>query len=151
MNQLILVADDDARNVKLIVDLLTFKNFPVIQALNGREALELAKSRKPGLILMDIQMPVLDGFVVVQMLKSDPETAGIPVWALTSYAMPGDDRRICEAGCDLYISKPLDVRAFLALVEKHFAERQPPELLGSDLSPDSPPVAQGGILHGATP
>ena len=117
----ILIVEDDALSRKLLSDLLTLKGYEVLEADNGESGMELACAHTPGLILMDIQMPVMDGFNVVQVLKGNPQTRALTIWALTSYAMPGDEDRIRAKGCDGYFTKPLDLRDLLAHIEHHFA------------------------------
>lgn len=119
----ILIAEDDARNLILMKDILELKGCRVMTAGNGREAVDKARQIVPDLILMDMQMPVMDGFEAVELLKADERTRRISVWALTSYVMPGDEKRIRAVGCDGYITKPIDVKAFL---------RRVTQLLGSE-------------------
>lgn len=106
MGRAILVADDDADNRTIASDALQAAGFEVLAASDGHEAIELAVSRKPELILLDLSMPKLDGWQAVRRLKTIAETRGIPVIAFTAHAMTGDDRKAREAGCDDYISKP---------------------------------------------
>ncbi len=120
MKPTILIVEDDSRNRKLLTDLLTLKGYAVLDAPNGSTGIGLARAHSPGLILMDIQMPEMDGFEVVRILKGDPQTRALIVWALTSYAMPGDEDRIRAKGCDGYFTKPLDLRDLLARIERHF-------------------------------
>jgi two-component system cell cycle response regulator DivK len=124
MKMKILVAEDDTKNLILMNDILEFKGYHVVAATNGREAVEKAGEILPDLILMDMQMPVMDGFEAVKRLKADKRTQLIPVWALTSYAMPGDEKRILAIGCDGYITKPLDVKLFMERVAKFFNSRE---------------------------
>lgn len=119
----ILIAEDDSRNMLLMKDVLELKGYHLLQAANGREAVERARQALPQLILMDMQMPVMDGFEAVRILKKDERTRAIPIWAFTSYAMPGDERRIREAGCDAYITKPVRLKDLLRLVQQHFESR----------------------------
>ena len=123
MSYTILVAEDDPQNRKLFRDILALRDYTVLEAENGREAVELARKHAPDLLLLDIQMPVLDGFEVVKILKQDAATASIPVWALTSYAMPGDDAKIRQAGCDEHVTKPVDVSDFLHRVDTYFRDK----------------------------
>ena len=106
----ILVVEDNALNMELITDILEAHEYRVIQATTGTEAIELAKQDRPALILMDIQLPGLDGLTVTGVLKDDPEIRDVPVVALTAHAMRGDEERARQAGCDGYISKPIDTR-----------------------------------------
>ena len=117
MKHTILVVEDDPRNRKLLVDLLTVKGYGVFEAHDGCEGVEQACRHLPDLILMDIQMPLKDGFEATRTLKSDARTRDIPVWALTSYAMAGDAARIIADGCDVCITKPFDVPALLRRIE----------------------------------
>jgi len=117
MKHTILVVEDDPRNRKLLVDLLTVKGYAVIVAHNGSEGVEQACQHLPELILMDIQMPLMDGYEATRKLKGDARTRDIPVWALTSYAMAGDAARILAAGCDFCITKPFDVPGLLRRIE----------------------------------
>jgi two-component system, cell cycle response regulator DivK len=106
----ILVVEDNPLNMELITDILESNSYCVVQAMAGAEAIELAKSECPALILMDIQLPGLDGLTITGVLKDDPATRSIPVVALTAHAMRGDEERARQAGCDGYISKPIDTR-----------------------------------------
>ncbi len=120
----ILVAEDDPRNRKLFRAILSKRGYDLIEAENGQEAVNLARKRKPDLILMDIQMPVMDGIEAMKTLKGDDDTAIIPIWALTSLGMPGDEERIRNAGCDEYIMKPIDVPSFTTRIDEHFASKE---------------------------
>ena len=120
MKPTILIVEDDPLSRKLLSNLLALKGYEVLEADNGESGLEMACAHNPGLILMDIQMPVMDGFSVVQILKEDPRTCALTIWALTSYAMPGDEARIRAKGCDGYYTKPLDLRDLLARIARHF-------------------------------
>ncbi|MFC2070469.1 response regulator [Chloroflexota bacterium] len=116
MSKLILIIEDEPRNLRLIQDLLQVSGYSSIEATNGEIAVELAKANKPDLILMDIQMPVMDGLEATQILKADINTSHIPIIALSSYAMRGDKERILETGCDDYMSKPIDIKEFQKMV-----------------------------------
>lgn len=122
MGKVILIVEDDPKNLKLIRDLLNIKGFHTLEAVNGRQGIELAKDKKPDLILMDVQMPVMDGLTATKILKSDDETRAIPIVSLTAYAMQGDENKIHEAGCDGYITKPVDTRKFLETVDEYLLE-----------------------------
>lgn len=119
MDKLILIIEDDPKNLTLFRDLLQRFGYMTIEATNGREGIKLARTNKPDLVLMDIQLPVMDGIEATRILKSDPETKNIPILALTSYAMKGDKEKILQAGCDAYLAKPVDVQEFLAKVAKY--------------------------------
>jgi two-component system cell cycle response regulator DivK len=116
MSQRILVVEDNDRNRRLLKILLESRGYEVIEAVTGEEAMKYLKDHKPGLILMDIQLPNVDGLEMTRKIKSNPKTADIPIVAVTAYAMKGDRERILEAGCDGYISKPIDTRRLALLV-----------------------------------
>ena len=122
MTKVILVVEDEPKNLKLVCDLLQACGYTTIEATDGKQGVELAKARKPDLILMDIQMPVMDGLEATRILKADTTTKDIPVLALTSYAMKGDEERILEAGCNGYLAKPFDIQELLKEVGKYFLE-----------------------------
>ena len=117
MGHRILVVEDNVQNRMLVKDVLEFYGYEIIEAENGQEGIDMAKKYKPDLILMDIQMPVIDGFTAVKIIRSDPETKNIKMIAVTSFAMSGDKERIKEAGFDHYISKPIDTRELPGLVK----------------------------------
>lgn len=119
MAKKILVVEDNGKNRLLIKDILLYHGYEVIEAENGKEGVELAKKHLPDLILMDIQMPVMDGFLAIKMLKDDPATKNIKIIALTSFAMKGDRENIMEAGFDDYIAKPFDTRKLPEMVKKY--------------------------------
>jgi two-component system cell cycle response regulator DivK len=118
MSKLILVAEDQDMNRLLIRDLLLYNGYEVIEAENGKTAVELAQQRQPDLILMDIQMPVMDGFTALIKVRQDKTISSIKVIALTSFAMKGDRAKIMEAGFNDYLAKPIDTRAFNDFIRK---------------------------------
>jgi two-component system cell cycle response regulator DivK len=120
--KVVLIVDDEPNNLKLFRDLLGVAGYTVIEATDGKQAVELARARKPDLILMDIQMPVMDGLEATRILKADATTRDIPIVAVTAYAMPSDEQRMLQAGCDGYVAKPIDVRSFLNKVGEYFPE-----------------------------
>ena len=120
MQPTILIIEDDPKNRKLLAELLAVKGYRILEAHNGKQGLEQAVAHAPDLILMDIQMPEMDGYGAIQALKGDLRTRAIPAWVLTSYAMPEDEARIRACGCEAYITKPLDLCALLARIERHF-------------------------------
>ena len=120
--KVVLIVDDEPKNLKLFRDLLQVAGYTVIEATDGKQGVELARTRKPNLILMDIQMPVMDGLEATRILKADATTRDIPIVALTSYAMSGDEQRMLQAGCDGYIAKPIDIHSFLKKVGEYFPE-----------------------------
>jgi len=112
----ILVIEDNALNMKLVVTLLKFSKYQVIEARDAEDGLKLAQINRPNLILMDIHLPGMDGLHATQVIKGDAELKDVPVVALTSYVMEGDKEKIIAAGCDGYISKPIDTRKFLETI-----------------------------------
>jgi two-component system cell cycle response regulator DivK len=112
----ILVIEDNAANMKLAVFLLQQKNHEVLQATDAEEGIRLARERKPALILMDLQLPGMDGLAATRLLKADPATRAIKIVALTALAMLGDRERIEAAGCDAYVAKPLSYKQLLEVV-----------------------------------
>ncbi|MDA0710645.1 MAG: response regulator [bacterium] len=106
----ILVVEDNPLNMELVSDILEANGYNVRQAINGKEAVQEVGELMPDLILMDIQLPGLDGLTVTGIIKDNPDTARIPIIALTAHAMRGDEEKAREAGCDGYISKPIDTR-----------------------------------------
>ena len=115
--ELILVVEDNDKNRKLVRDVLTFKGYEIVEAETGEDGVRLARERLPRLVLMDIQLPGIDGIEALRRLRADPATAGIPVIAVTASAMDRDRQQIMGAGFDGYQSKPLNVKDFLAAVE----------------------------------
>ena len=113
----ILVVEDNKMNLELVSDILTAHGYEVIQASEGHQALDLARTHLPDLILMDIQLPEMDGLEVTRRLKSDPGTSGIGIVALTAHAMRGDKERAQAAGCAGYIAKPIDIHEFNGIIE----------------------------------
>ena len=112
----ILVVEDNVSNMALAAFLLQSAGHTVLTAVDAEAGLTLARADHPDLILMDIQLPGMDGLEATQLLKADDATRGIPVIALTALAMKGDEERIRAAGCDGYIAKPLSYRNFLSVV-----------------------------------
>ena len=117
----ILVIEDNPDNMTLAVLLLTSAGHTVLSAIDAEIGLTLAHARLPDLILMDIQLPGMDGLQATKLLKGDNATAAIPVIALTALAMKGDEERIRASGCDGYIAKPMSVHGFLATVAAQLA------------------------------
>lgn len=121
----ILVVDDNVTNLKLIEYLLKAKGYDVLTAFDAESALEAVRSKRPSLVLMDLQLPGMDGLELTRRLKADPATRSIIVVAVTAYAMKGDEQRALDAGCDGYIAKPIDTRALPRLVESHLGAASP--------------------------
>src|SRR5712691_9291411 len=118
----VLVVEDNAANMKLVKFLLESAGHTVVSATDSETGLTIARSEQPNLILMDIQLPGMDGLEATALLKRDDATRAIPVIALTALAMKGDEERIRAAGCDGYIAKPLAYREFLATISAHLAK-----------------------------
>jgi two-component system cell cycle response regulator DivK len=121
MAKTILIVEDNELNMKLFNDLLQANGYQTVQTRNGIEAIALARLHNPDLILMDIQLPEVSGLEVTRWLKNDEELRGIPVIAITAFAMKGDEERIREGGCEAYLSKPISVSKFLETV-RHFLD-----------------------------
>jgi len=119
MKTKILVIEDNENNIYLVTFMLEKHGYEVVQARDGREGIELAGRVKPDLILLDIQLPIMDGNEVARRLKADAETSDIPIVAVTSYAMVGDRERAMEAGCTGYIEKPINPETFMSEVEQY--------------------------------
>jgi two-component system cell cycle response regulator DivK len=118
--ELILVVEDNDKNRKLVRDVLTYKGYEVIEAETGEEGVRLAKARKPRLILMDIQLPGIDGIEALRQIRADEATRGTPIIAVTASALDRDRQKIMAAGFDGYQAKPLNVKAFMAAIEAVF-------------------------------
>jgi two-component system cell cycle response regulator DivK len=116
MSKKILVVEDTEDNRQILRDLLSMAGYELIEAHDGAEGVAKAAEHKPDLILMDIQMPVMDGFEATRRIKADPALKSIPVIAVTSYALSGDEEKTRAAGCDGYIAKPFSPRQMLAKV-----------------------------------
>ena len=112
----ILVVDDNPTNLKLVSDILEFDGYRILKASDAEEAQEIIRSSPPHLILMDIALPGMDGLTLTRRLKEDEATRGIVIVALTAFAMKGDDDKAKLAGCDGYITKPIDTRKLSELV-----------------------------------
>ena len=119
MSRRILVVEDQVDNQRILRDLLTSVGYEIILAENGMDALTAATAERPDLILMDIQLPVLDGYEATRRLKADPALRAIPVIAVTSYALSGDETKARAAGCDAYVTKPYSPRALLAKIREY--------------------------------
>ena len=114
---LILVVEDNGKNMKLFRDVLLAKGYRTLEATSGEEAVALAVAHSPDLVLMDIQLPDIDGVAALGRLRADVRTASLPVLALTAQAMEGDRERFLAAGFDGYVSKPVNIAEFVATVE----------------------------------
>ena len=112
----ILLVEDNEKNMKLLRDVLTAKGYRVLEATSGEEAVEVSLAERPQLVLMDVQLPGIDGLEALRRVRGDARTAAIPVLALTAQAMEGDRERFLAAGFDGYLAKPVDLVELLATV-----------------------------------
>jgi CheY-like chemotaxis protein len=125
MPEKILVIEDNEQNRILMRQILTYHGYDVLEAADGLTGLEMARAHTPALILLDIQMPVMNGFMVIRELRNNPELRKIKVIAVTSFAMKGDREKALQAGFDEYVTKPIDTRKFPELVKQVLFRMQP--------------------------
>ena len=123
----VLIVDDNPMNMKLVRVLLTGEGYEVRTAADAQEALDVLKKWRPLLILMDIQLPGMDGLELTRRLKADSATDQIIIIGLTAYAMKGDEERILAAGCDAYVAKPIDTRSLPDVIATLIEKREPNE------------------------
>ncbi len=116
----VLVIEDNEQNLYLVTFILERNGYQVIQARNGGEGVTKAVQNEPDLILLDIQLPVMDGYAVAREIRKKPGLETTPIIAVTSYAMPGDREQAMAAGCSGYIEKPIDPETFMLQVERYF-------------------------------
>jgi two-component system, cell cycle response regulator DivK len=121
MSKCILVVEDQEDNRRILRDLLGNAGYELVEAESGEEALTAVEAQRPDLILMDIQLPVMDGYEATRRIRSNPELNSIPIIAVTSYALAGDEAKAFATGCNAYISKPYSPRALLAKVREYLA------------------------------
>ena len=119
MSKLILVVEDQEDNRRIMRDLLASAGYEVMEAVTGEEGVAAAETHRPDLILMDIQLPGLDGYEATRQIKANPDLQHIPIIVVTSYALSGDDVKAYEAGCDDYVSKPYSPRKLLAKIRQY--------------------------------
>jgi two-component system, cell cycle response regulator DivK len=119
MKATILVIEDNERNLYLVTFILEKCGYQVVQARDGQAGIRLAREANPDLILLDIQLPVMDGYAVAREMMKDSELSGIPIVAVTSYAMAGDRERVLAAGCMGYIEKPINPATFVTEIEQY--------------------------------
>lgn len=119
MSKRILVIEDEEDNRRIVRDLLTSVGYEIIEAVTGEDGVTAAETQLPDLILMDIQLPGLNGYEATRRIKTNPALRQIPIIVVTSYALSGDDVKAFEAGCDAYISKPFSPRALLAKIREY--------------------------------
>lgn len=120
MKQRILIIEDNVQNMYLLTYLLESNNYEVFQSYSGMEGIALAREKLPDLILLDIQLPEMDGYAVARELKKNNELSAIPIIAVTSYAMTGDKEKAFEAGATGYIEKPIDPDTFISQMKEFF-------------------------------
>ena len=121
MSQCILVVEDQEDNRQILRDLLGNAGYELTEAENGEEAIAAVAKRRPDLILMDIQLPVMDGYAATRRIRTNPDLKSVPIIAVTSYALAGDEDKARAAGCDGYVSKPYSPRDLLAKVRAYLA------------------------------
>ena len=115
----VLIVEDNEKNMKLVRDVLQATGYSTLEATTGEEAIELSLSQAPALVLMDVQLPGIDGVEALERMRQNERTASIPVLALTAQAMSGDRERFLEAGFDGYLAKPVDVGELIEAVREH--------------------------------
>ena len=118
MPKTVLIVEDNELNMKLFNDLLEAHGYFTLQTKDGVEALRMARTHRPDLILMDIQLPEVSGLEVTKWLKEDDDLRAIPIIAVTAFAMKGDEQKIRDGGCEAYIAKPISVASFMSTVER---------------------------------
>ncbi len=118
MAKSILIVEDNQTNAQLLKDVLVIKGYDVDIVTNGDDALASMEKSKPDLVLMDVQLPGMDGYEVTRIMRGNPETKELPVIAVTAYALKGDEAKAMDAGCDGYMSKPINTRELPKMVEK---------------------------------
>jgi two-component system, cell cycle response regulator DivK len=119
MSKRILVVEDQPDNRQIIRDMLAPTDYEITEAEDGQQALEAIAKRRPDLILMDIQLPIIDGYTATRKIKADPALQSIPIIAVTSYALSGEEKKAREAGCDDYVPKPFSPRQVLAKIRQY--------------------------------
>ena len=123
MSKRSLVIEDQEDNRQIVRDLVTASGYELIEATSGEDGLEAAARERPDLILMDIQLPGIDGYEVTRRIKADPKLSKIPIIAVTSYALSGDDKKAFAAGCDGYVTKPYSPRLLLAKIREYLPHK----------------------------
>lgn len=124
MKEKILIVEDNLQNMRLIEMTLRAKNYILLKATDGEEALDVAIREQPNLIIIDIQLPKMNGLEVTRKLRETPAFSCIPIIGVTAYAMRGDRERVIESGCDAYLSKPINTRELSGVVAEMLAQRQ---------------------------
>ena len=121
MTKRILVVEDQEDNMQILRDLFSSVGYEIIEARDGEEGIKAAAAERPDLILMDIQLPLLDGYETTRRIRTNPELKTTPIIAVTSYALTGDETKALEAGCNDYVTKPYSPKALLAKVREYLA------------------------------
>jgi two-component system, cell cycle response regulator DivK len=124
MSKRILIVEDQEDNRAILRDVLSTAGYELIEATNGQEGVELAQQERPDLILMDIQLPVIDGYEATRRIKGDAALGAIPIIAVTSYALSGDEAKARSAGCDGYVTKPFSPRQLLAKLREYLPSEE---------------------------
>ena len=119
MSKRVLVIEDQEDNRRIVRDLLATAGYEILEAVTGEEVVVAAEASRPDLILMDIDLPGLNGYETTRQIKANPTLAKIPIIAVTSYALSGDDQKAFAAGCDAYVTKPFSPRALLAKIREY--------------------------------
>ncbi len=123
-NRTVLLVEDNEDNLVIYSTILRYSGYTVIEARDGQAGIDAAHREHPALILMDVSIPLVDGWEATRRLKADPDTASIPIIALTAHALASDQQKAVDAGCDGYIPKPAEPRVVLAAVKQHLGESQ---------------------------
>ena len=121
MSKLILVVEDQPDSRRIIRDMLAPTDYEIIEAEDGEQALAAVAKQRPDLILMDIQLPIMDGYTATRRIKADPKLRSIPIIAVTSYALNGEEKKARAAGCDDYVPKPFSPRQLLAKIRQYLS------------------------------
>ena len=124
-NYTVLLVEDNEDNLLIYSTILRHSGYTVVEARDGQAGIDAAKKENPGLILMDVSIPIIDGLEATRRLKADSNTKHIPIIALTAHALASDQQKAIEAGCDAYIAKPAEPRAVVAAVKHYLGEAQP--------------------------
>ena len=124
MKEKILIVEDNPQNIRLIEMVLRAKDYTLLEATDGEKALEMATKERPDLIIMDIQLPKMNGLEVTRKLREMPVLSHTPIIGLTAYAMKGDREKVIESGCDAYLSKPINTRELPGMIAEMLSQRQ---------------------------
>ncbi len=122
-NYTVLITEDNPKNRKVFKDILSVHGYKSIEAVDGEEGYKMAKEHKPDLILMDVQLPGIDGYEVTRRLKSEDDTKDIPIIIVTSFAMAGEENEARAAGCNDYLSKPINIHQFIETIKKYLPDQ----------------------------